>query len=96
MDPVHVRELADGRPYTGRQALQLGLVDQIGGEPEAREWLAQAKGVSADLPIREIKERGLAWRLFVGDFDGAMDYFLKAFRLQWVNLDEPRALWQPE
>src|SRR6185437_7227445 len=39
MDPAKVRELADGRAYTGRQALQLGLVDAIGGEHEARAWL---------------------------------------------------------
>ena len=32
MDAARVRELADGRAYTGRQALKLGLVDAIGGE----------------------------------------------------------------
>lgn len=36
MDAARVRELADGRAYTGRQALRLGLIDAIGGEPEAR------------------------------------------------------------
>jgi len=40
MDPARVRQLADGRAYTGRQALALGLVDVIGGEPDARAWLA--------------------------------------------------------
>ena len=45
MDPARVRELADGRAYTGRQALKLGLVDQIGDEHDAREWLAKTKGV---------------------------------------------------
>ncbi len=43
MDDARVRELADGRAYTGRQALKLGLVDAIGGEQDARLWLAQAK-----------------------------------------------------
>ena len=46
------RSLADGRAYTGRQALGLGLVDAIGGEPEAKDWLTSAKGVSADLAGR--------------------------------------------
>ena len=36
MDAARVRELADGRAYTGRQALKLGLVDAIGGEHDAR------------------------------------------------------------
>src|ERR1700733_7841445 len=39
MDDARVRELADGRAYTGRQALKLGLVDAIGGEQDARLWL---------------------------------------------------------
>ena len=54
MEAAKVRELADGRAYTGRQALQLGLVDAIGGEHDARTWLAQAKGVSADLPVDDV------------------------------------------
>ena len=95
MDPARVRELADGRAYTGRQALQLGLVDQIGGETEAREWLAQAKGVPASLLVREIEERNLFVRLFLGDFSGVLSRILKSLFSQWVTLDEPLAVWQP-
>ncbi|MEJ1978859.1 MAG: S49 family peptidase [Acetobacteraceae bacterium] len=32
MDEARVRALADGRAYTGQQAIGLGLVDEIGGE----------------------------------------------------------------
>ena len=35
MDPDAVRALADGRAYTGRQALKLGLIDAIGDEQDA-------------------------------------------------------------
>ncbi len=55
MDEAKVRELADGRAYSGRQALALGLVDEIGGEPEARAWLEKERQVSADLPIRTLR-----------------------------------------
>ncbi len=48
MDPDKVRQLADGRAYTGRQALKLGLVDAIGGEREARAWLAETHDVPDD------------------------------------------------
>jgi protease IV len=34
--------LADGRIYTGRQALAARLIDAIGGEDEAVAWLADA------------------------------------------------------
>ncbi|MBS1018753.1 signal peptide peptidase SppA [Gluconobacter cerinus] len=36
-----VRSLADGRAYTGRQALSLGLIDELGDEDIARQWLRQ-------------------------------------------------------
>jgi protease-4 len=54
MEEAQVRALADGRVFTGRQAVQAGLVDAIGGEAEARAWLAAEKGVPATLPVRDI------------------------------------------
>jgi len=49
------RRLADGSIYTGRQAVKLKLIDEVGGDPEARAWLASEKSVSEDLPLREWK-----------------------------------------
>ena len=95
MDPASVRGLADGRAYTGRQALELGLVDQIGGESDARDWLAKAKGVSADLPVRDITAQSLAERLLGADFGGTLGGILKSFLSQGLMLDGPWALWQP-
>jgi protease-4 len=62
MPEARVRELADGRVMSGRQALRLGLVDAIGGEREARAWLAEAHGVPDDLRVREIDSRSRAER----------------------------------
>lgn len=45
--------VADGRVFTGRQALELKLIDALGGEPEAREWLQTSKSVSKDMPVVE-------------------------------------------
>ena len=59
MEPARVRELADGRAYTGRQARELGLIDEIGGEVEARAWLARERGVSESVPIEDVKPGGL-------------------------------------
>ncbi|MCX5494942.1 signal peptide peptidase SppA [Kaistia dalseonensis] len=53
--PTAVR-LADGRIYSGRQALAAGLVDEIGGEDQAVAWLAKAKSVNASLPIVDWKK----------------------------------------
>jgi protease-4 len=50
-----VRQLADGSIYSGRQALRLKLIDAVGGDKEARDWLAAEKNVSKDLPLKEWK-----------------------------------------
>jgi protease-4 len=44
--------LADGRIFTGRQALQANLIDEIGGEETAIDWLA-SKGVDRKLPVKD-------------------------------------------
>jgi len=43
---------ADGRIFTGQQALEAKLIDEIGGEDVAVAWLG-TKGVDAKLPIRD-------------------------------------------
>ena len=45
----------NGRVFTGRQSINLKLVDQIGGESEAVDWLEREKGVPKGLPIRDWK-----------------------------------------
>lgn len=57
MDAAAVRKLADGRAYTGRQALAVGLVDELGGEREARRWLVDKRHVAAELPVSEAARR---------------------------------------
>ena len=46
--------LADGRIYTGQQALEANLIDEIGGEDAAIAWLG-TKGVDTKLPVRDWK-----------------------------------------
>lgn len=43
-------DVTDGRAFTGRQALQLGLVDALGDEDTARAWLEDTHEISTDLP----------------------------------------------
>ena len=51
-DPrAQVLPLADGRIMTGNQGLQSKLIDEIGGEAEAIDWLEKTKGIKADLPV---------------------------------------------
>jgi protease IV len=55
MDDAQLEKVADGRVFTGRQAIELKLVDQLGDEKTAIAWLVSQKGVKADLPVRDFK-----------------------------------------
>ncbi|HHY50569.1 MAG TPA: signal peptide peptidase SppA [Alphaproteobacteria bacterium] len=46
-----VLALADGRIVTGRQGVDLRLIDAIGGETEAIAWLEAERQLAADLPV---------------------------------------------
>ncbi len=43
-----VQSFADGRVFTGQQALALGLVDRLGTEEDARRWAAELVGLDPD------------------------------------------------
>jgi protease-4 len=94
LDPDKVRALADGRAYTGRQALNLGLVDQIGGERDARAWLAKEKGVSASLPTEDLTTGGITSRVLSSSLGWIIDGIWKSVLSQGVTLDGAQALWQ--
>lgn len=51
LEPAKARTLADGRILTGHEALSEQLVDAIGGENTAIDWLENEKGVKKDLPV---------------------------------------------
>lgn len=51
IDPKAVPGLTEGRIYSGRQALDLKLIDQIGGEEEAIEWLEEKRKVEKNLKV---------------------------------------------
>lgn len=95
MDPARVRELGDGRAYTGRQALALGLIDAIGGEPEARAWLAKARGVPRSLPVEDVETQSLAERTIGASLGPIVEGVMKTVAFQGVKLDGAWAIWQP-
>lgn len=43
-----VRQFADGRVFTGEQALAMGMVDRLGTEEDARRWAAELGGLDPD------------------------------------------------
>ena len=88
------RGLADGRIYTGRQAREAGLIDAIGGEDEARAWLA-ARGVARELRVRDVeidRDRGLVREVVHAAVAAVIG---KTVLIERLTLDGPVALWHP-
>ena len=92
IDMDRARALADGRVFTGRQGLKVGLIDAIGGEEEARAWLSNMRKIDLTLPIKDIKiskQRKIWQALFQGVFG-------KTLFSERLTLDGPISLWHPK
>ena len=94
MAPEAVRKVGDGRAYTGRQALALGLVDQIGEERDARVWLEVNKGVDAKLPVEDVSTTTLLSRTLASNLGPLFDGVWKTVVSQSLRLDGAWAVWQ--
>ena len=90
LGPDRLAKLADGRVYTGRQAVANDLVDAIGGEAEAIAWL-KLKGVDPALPVRDIAigDANRFWRELMSTLAG------KTFFSERLTLDGLVSLWHP-
>lgn len=103
---AEVLKLADGTVFTGRQAQKRKLVDALGGEREARDWLV-SKGVADNLKIVEWKPSdsgdgyflpGFAARAlarYLGLPEGS-DRLLEELGAERIFLDGMLSVWQPE
>ena len=91
MTRERVLVLADGRIFTGRQALANGLIDAIGAEPEARQWLAANRDVSIDLPAVDvdIEEDDDGWSGLLSSLVG------KTLFSERLTLDGLLSVWHP-
>jgi protease-4 len=109
LDQAAVEKVSDGRVYTGRQALELKLVDALGDEFAAVDWLAKEKGIDPKTPVRDYRlnprfsdlpflHTGAVWMLDAAGLGGLAERFKDLGAVQAVerlNLDGLLALWHP-
>ncbi len=98
LDPARVRQLADGRAYTGRQALGLGLIDEIGGEQQALHWMQAQRHLPADLPVSDVEHGTWLDRMSKASAAGSLAQLVLGARdslQQTLHVDGVYALWQP-
>ncbi len=106
MDDALLDKVADGRVFTGHQAVDLKLVDQLGDEKIAVAWLVAQKGVKRDLPVRDYKlsprfgdltflRTAASITLDALGFSSIARQVEQTGSLQAVGLGGMLALWQP-
>ncbi|MEE2969140.1 MAG: signal peptide peptidase SppA [Pseudomonadota bacterium] len=92
MSPGDALALADGRVYTGRLAVENKLIDGIGGEGEAIDWLEKQSKVSPGLPVRDVRiDRDVSEWV---DYFGSMGR--KAVFSERLTLDGLISVWHPD
>jgi len=92
LDRAEVLQLADGRVYTGRQAIANGLVDAIGGETAARDWLAAARDIPRDTPVVTVKPKAEQSSLS----EALSSLTGKSLFSNALTLDGLLSVWHPE
>jgi protease-4 len=109
LDGEALERVSDGRVFTGRQAVDVKLIDQLGDEKTAIAWLAKERGIDEKTPVRDwrLKDRlgdlsflhlGTAAVLDALGLKDLAQRFAHAGTIQAVerlNLDGLLALWHP-
>jgi len=97
-------QVADGKVYTGRQALNLKLIDALGGEDQAVSWL-KTKGVKDGLEVVEWKPAPTGFGSYLmgaaagepaSGIEAQVKSFLQSLGAKRLFLDGLVSLWQPE
>jgi protease-4 len=95
-----VRALSDGRVYTGRQAVAEKLIDELGGEEKAVDWIKREKHLDSGIEVIEWTPKsrselgGLGFRIAAGLLGAlGLDDVVAAARVQ--KLDGLVSVWHP-
>ena len=86
-----VETLADGRVFTGAAAKSNGLIDALGGLPEARRWLDEKYAIPVSLPEKAMQtSRTKHWLDWL--FSTAIQ---KSYFAERLTLDGLVSVWHP-
>ena len=84
MLPGEVRKLADGRVFTGRQAVERGLVDELGNLEDAVKVAAKLSGIPGEPDVIEKKERTSFLDFLRGKFSGELSDLFPTVKMKYV------------
>ncbi len=109
LDDAALERVADGRVFTGRQGVELKLVDELGDEKAAVAWLAKEKSIDPKTPVRDYPLRDRFSDLpflhtaaivtldavGLGSFARRLEEWGAVQAIERLNLDGLLALWHP-
>lgn len=86
LEPSRVDEIADGRVFTGREALKIGLVDALGGYTEAITLAAQLAGVKGEPHVIDLEPSMSWWERIFAESSQQVMRSVKAEIFSWEGL----------
>jgi protease IV len=109
LDDASLQRVSDGRVFTGRQAVELKLIDGLGDEQAAIDWLAKEKNIDpktpirdyplaprfSDLPFLHVAALGLLDAVGLNGLAERFREFGAVQAVERLNLDGLLALWHP-
>jgi protease-4 len=109
LDGADLARVTDGRVFTGRQAIDLRLIDELGDEKQALAWLAKEKGIDpktrvrnydlepsfGDLPFLHVAAAMAFDAVGLGAWARRIESWGTMQAIERLNLDGLLALWHP-
>jgi protease-4 len=109
LDGNDLARVTDGRVFTGRQGLQLKLIDELGDERQALAWLAKEKGIDpktrvrnydleprfGDLPFLHVVAAAVLDAVGLTSLAKRIEAWGTVRAIERLNLDGLLALWHP-
>lgn len=94
LDPDKVRQIGDGRIYTGKQAKELGLVDELGNLYDAIDGAAAIAGIQGKPRLKEYGKRN-PWEMLFGG-ESSLNWESILFRQLKIDTPLTAPLAMPE
>jgi protease-4 len=101
MNEAELKRVTDGRVFTGQQSLNLKLIDELGDQQTALNWLITKKEIAKSLPLEVYKPEDHNLPSWLGaaasaaTLLGLLPPWLSAVHDPTIRLDGLVSVWQP-
>lgn len=79
-----VANLSDGRIFSGRQAKELGLVDELGSLEDAIDFTAEIAGIEGEPQVVEKKKKPSFFEILQGEISGKVPVVSRSVQIKYL------------